>query len=118
MRIVRNVVADDPDGDVRGVLGGVPGGEKLADAGIEDLLQRDPGIEQVVVDPPERHSGHDWMTGGPVAALDQQDPLGLGCSRWTRKQEVGRRRVRHLFVENDECCLGAGCRVGLDTVQR
>ena len=41
---------DDPEGNAVGILRGVPGGEELADPGIEDPLQRKPGIEQVIVD--------------------------------------------------------------------
>ena len=41
---------DDSDGNVVGVLRGIPGGEELADPGIEDPLEWKPWIEQVIVD--------------------------------------------------------------------
>ena len=62
---------DDSDGNVVGFLRGVPGGEELADPGIEDPLERKPGIEQVIVDLSEGHHSHDWMAGGIVTTLDQ-----------------------------------------------
>jgi hypothetical protein len=109
---------DDSDGNVVGVLRGVPGREKFADPGIEDPLERKPGIEQVVVDLSEGHRSHDWMAGGIVTTLDQQDPLCLRFQLMYAVQEIRRRWVSEPLIEDDERRVGAGRGLGTQPVKR
>jgi hypothetical protein len=67
-------VAGDPQRDRRWLLAGVPGRQELAHRRVEDPFQRPPRPVEVEVDPPQRHRGDGRMAGGPVAAVDQQDP--------------------------------------------
>ena len=94
--------ADNSDSNVMCVLRGVPRGEEVADPRIEDPLEREPGIEQVVVDLPEGHHRYDRMAGRIVAALDQQDPLGLRLEPMYAKQEIGRCGVPQSLIDDHE----------------
>jgi len=72
----RPAPADDLDG-----LGGggprlLPGGQELRDRQVQELLARQPGSEQDVVDLAKGHGPDHRLARGPLAPVLQQHPLG------------------------------------------
>ena len=101
---------DDAEGDLGRFTGLVPGREEFGHRRVQVSLRREPRDVQVIVDLPHRHRRDGGMRAGPVAPVDEQDPLGPGVQASDAGQEIDRGHVRQALVRDDQRDLGARAR--------
>ncbi len=116
----RPALADDPKDGVSRAIGARPGGERLLDLRVEQLLGRGPALQEPEVDAPERRrmlqgiQGAERNTGTTAIHGHEQSAHSAPVERASPREELDAAHARQVEVGSYERDGVAGVRQALE----